>query len=144
MGNDEVYYALTLTAQGMSNAAYFSVAPTSNLTISQGGVTIGATAAATTFVSIYPNELQIQAAPGLISGGVTIVTSENHVAGRLEVSPPINVAAVLTFYGAGGQQLGQFILDPGSASGVFDFNTGGGGMLAGEALDVVKQKSGKN
>ena len=144
MSNGGVYYALTLTAQGMSTAAYMSVSPTSNLQISQGGVTIGATAAATTFVSIYPTELQVQAAPGLVSGGVTIVTSESNVAGRLEVSPPVNVAVTVTLYGAGGQQLGQYILDPGNASGIFNFNTDGKGMSAEDALDAVKQQSGRN
>jgi len=145
MSNGEVYYALTLTAQGMSNAAYFSMSPTSNLQISQGGVTLGGTAAATTFVSIYPTELQVQAAPGLISGGVTIITSENNVAGRLEVSPPVNVAVTVTLYGAGGQQLGQFILDPGVPSGVFNFPTGGNaGMSAADALNTVKQQTGRS
>jgi hypothetical protein len=143
MSNGAVYYALVLNAQGMSTAAYISVSPTSNLQISQGGVTIGATAAATTFVSIYPTELQIQAAPGLVSGGVTIVTSENNVAGRLEVSPPVNVAMTVTLYGAGGQQLGQYVLDPGNSSGIFNFNTDGQGMSAGDALDAVKRQAGK-
>lgn len=40
MFGNGTYYALTVTADGANTGAYYSVTPTSNLTISQGGVTL--------------------------------------------------------------------------------------------------------
>jgi hypothetical protein len=121
MSNGGSYYALTVVEQGASTAAYYSLTPTSNLEISQGGATFVPTATALTMVSIYPETLQIQAPAGSFSAGVTIVTSEDLIAGRLLVSPPVNVSVVVTLYGSGGQQLGQSILDPAVGSLVFSY-----------------------
>jgi len=121
MSNGARYYALTVVEQGASTTAYYSLTPTSNLEMSQGGVTMVPTAATATLVNIYPQTLQIQAPAGSFTAGVTIVTSDDRIAGRLLVSPPVNVAVIVTLYGAGGQQIGQSILDPAVGALVFSF-----------------------
>jgi len=139
----ESYYALTvMTTDAASTPAYYSLSPTSNLTISQGGVTLypSTPSQQAISVSVYPQTLQINAAAGLVSGGVTIITSASEVAGRLLISPPVNVAVAVTLYGNGGQQLGQFIADPGTGGGMFNFPVSGSdGMPAGDAADVVQK-----
>ena len=121
MSNGASYYALTVVEQGASTAAYYSLTPTSNLEMSQGGVTMAPTAASATLVNLYPQTLQIQAPAGSFTAGVTIVTGADRIAGRLLVSPPVNVAVVVTLYGVGGQQIGQSILDPAVGSLAFSF-----------------------
>lgn len=92
-----------------------------------------------TSVSIYPQTLQINAAPGYVNGGVTIITDAPSVDGRLVVSPPVDVAVAVTLYGNGGAQLGQFIADPGTGGGVFSFPVSGNGIPAGELGEVLKK-----
>ena len=121
MASTDIYYALTIVANGVSSAAYYSVTPTSNLSILQGGVTVGPTGSGAVMVNIYPQTLQIGAPAGSVSGAVTIVTSASEIAGRVMVSPPVNVSVVVTLYGAGGQQLGQAIVDPGTGSRTFSW-----------------------
>ena len=138
------YYALTVTTtDAASTGAYYSLTPTSNLTISQGGVTLYPSAASQQMisVSVYPQTLQINAAAGLVSGGVTIVTNASEVAGRLMISPPVNVAVAVTLYGNGGQQVGQYIADPGTDGGVFNFPISGPGeaIPPGEAQDTLQK-----
>ena len=135
------YYALTVTAQGAGTGAFYSLTPTSNLTISQGGVTLAPSAPSQQMVtvSVYPQMLQINAPAGSVSGGVTIITSASSVDGRVVVSPPVNVATVVTLYGNGGQQLGQYIADPGTGGGVFSFPVSGDGIPADEANGVLDQ-----
>lgn len=143
MSNGGNYYALTLSANGTNTSAYYSVNPTSNLQIAQGGVTMEPTGTATTMVNIYPEELQIQAPPGMVYGGVTIITDADLITGHLVVSPPVNVAVVVTLYGAGSTELGQLILDPYVGSGSFSFPSDPSkSMSASEALSVVKQRTG--
>ena len=125
------YYALTLNAIGTSSPAFYSVTPTSNLTISQGGATIApnpATSEGTT-VNIYPQTLQISGPAGLISAGVNIITSETTIAGRTVISPPVNVAVTVTLYGNGGAQIGQQVYDPGSGGGTFKFDAPSGSAI---------------
>ena len=121
MSNGASYYALTVVEQGASTTAYYSLTPTSNLEMSQGGVTMAPTAATAMMVNIYPQTLQIQAPAGSFNAGVTIVTSDDRIAGRLLVSPPVDVAVIVTLYGVGGQQIGQSILDPAVGSLEFSF-----------------------
>lgn len=120
MSIESYYYSLTVSQNGANTAAYFSVSPTSNLEFSQGGAQFMPTTASMTSVSVYPTTLQIQSPAGMMSAGVTIITSASEVAGRVLVSPPIDVATVVTLYGASGQ-IGQYIVDPGSGGGVFNF-----------------------
>ena len=71
------YYSLTVTTAGASStSAYYSLTPTSNLSFSQGGATLypSAPSQQVISVSVYPQTLQINAAAGGVSGGVTIVT----------------------------------------------------------------------
>lgn len=140
LGNG-TYYALTVTADGANTGAYYSITPTSNLTISQGGVTLAPSSPTQqmTSVSIYPQTLQINAAPGYVNGGVTIITDAPSVDGRLLVSPPVDVAVVVTLYGNGGAQLGQFIADPGTGGGVFSFPVAGDGIPASELGEVLRK-----
>ncbi len=141
MTTSGTYYALTVTAEGASTGAYYSVTPTSNLTISQGGVTMAPSAPSQQMitVSVYPQTLQINAPAGYVSGGVTIITSEPSIDGRLQVSPPVNVAVAVTLYGNGGVQLGQYIADPGTGGGVFSFPVSGGGIPANDTQAVLDQ-----
>ena len=121
MASTDIYYALTVVANGASTSAYYSVTPTSDLSILQGGVTVVPTAVGATMVNIYPQTLQINSPAGSVNGAVTIITGASKISGRLMVSPPVNVAVVVTLYGAGGGQLGQAILDPGSGSRTFSW-----------------------
>lgn len=121
MASTDIYYALTIDANGASTPAYYSVTPVPPLVFAQGGVTVTPTAIGTTMVNIYPQTLQISAPAGSLHGAVTIITGASEIAGRLMVSPPVNVAVVVTLYGAGGQQLGQAILDPAEGSRTFSW-----------------------
>ena len=139
-----MYYALTLNAQGTNAPAFYSLTPTSNLTISQGGATLvpSSPSASGVVVNIYPETLQLSAPAGLVSAGVTIITTESTIAGRVMVSPAVNVATVVTLYGAGGQQLGQTIVDPGVTSGAFSFPVGPGAAFPdpSAAQSLIAQK----
>jgi hypothetical protein len=139
------YYALTLGAEGTGAPTFFSLTPTSDLTISQGGATMAPSSpsASMIIVSVYPETLQISAPAGDLAAGVTIITNAGTIAGRVEVSPPVTVATVVTLYGAGGAQLGQSIVDPGVGSGTFEFPVSGEGIPdAATARQVIEQKIG--
>lgn len=123
------YYTLSIGEDGANTAAYYSVTPSSDLEFAQGGVTFAPTQAAATLVNVYPETLQIQSPAGSFIAGVTIVTSASEIAGRVLVSPPINVAVVITLYGAGGQ-IGQTTVDPGVGSKTFNFAVSGSDALS--------------
>ena len=141
-----MYYALTLDAKGTNAPAFYSLTPTSNLTISQGGATIAPSSpsASGIIVNVYPQTLQVSGPAGIISAGVTIITTENHIAGRVMVSAAITVATVVTLFGAGGKQLGQAIVDPGQTSTAFSWDVPAGSGLAdaAEAQSLIAQKIG--
>ncbi len=132
---------MTIRAAGASTQTYFSVTPTSDLQISQGGVTIYPTATSAVMVNIYPQTLQIQSPAGTTYGGVTIISSAPSIDGAVQVSPPINVATVITLYGNGGAQIGQSIIDPGVSSGAFHFPipASGGFPTAEIALSTISE-----
>jgi len=145
MANESFYYALSVQNSGASTPAYYSVSPTSNLTISQGGATFMPSAPSMTTVSIYPQTMQIQSPAGTMNGSVTIITDASEVAGRLIVSPPVDVATMVTLYGAGGVQLGQYIADPGTGGGTFKFPvTAAEGIPPADAPGVLKKLLGQN
>jgi hypothetical protein len=121
MASTDIYYALTIVANGAGTTAYYSLTPVPPLVIAQGGVTIVPTGTGATMVNIYPQTLQINAPAGSVNGAVTIVTGASEIAGKLMVSPPVDVAVIVTLYGAGGQQLGQAILDPETGSRTFSW-----------------------
>jgi hypothetical protein len=137
MADGTVYYAITITAQGTSFSAYISMTPTSDLTIAQGGVTFTPTQATLAMANIYPETLQLQAPAGAFTSGVTIITGASEIAGRVMVSPPVNVAVIVTLYGAGGQQLGQMIVDPGTGSKTFAFPVSGSNAIPAGDVDGV-------
>jgi hypothetical protein len=137
MADGTLYYAITVMAEGTSFSAYVSVTPTSNLTFLQGGVTFMPTAASLTMANIYPETLQLQAPSGGFSAGVTVVTAASEIAGRVMVSPPLNVAVIVTLYGAGGQQLGQMIVDPGTGSKTFAFPVSDSNAISAGDVDGV-------
>jgi len=127
------YYSLTVTMAGAaSTGAYYSLTPTSNLSFSQGGATLYPSAPSQQMitVSVYPQTMQVNAPAGGMNGGVTIVTNAGEVAGRILISPPVDVAVAVTLYGAGGVQIGQFIADAGTGGGVFSFPISGGQGIA--------------
>ena len=136
------YYSLTVTAQGADTGAYYSLSPTSNLTFTQGGATLYPSAPSQQMVSVsvYPQTLQINAAAGSVNGGANIVTDASSIDGRVLVSPPVNVAVAVTLYGNGGQQLGQFIADPGTGGGVFSFPVDGSQAIPADEAPAQLQK----
>ncbi len=124
MSNGGSYFSITIAVSGAGTSAYYALTPTSDLTISEGGVTFAPSSLSATMVNIYPQELQIQAPAGSFTAGVSVITSENVISGLVEVSPPVDVATVITVY-AGSQQIGQKIIDPAVGSGAFAFPIGG-------------------
>lgn len=112
------YYSITISASGFSNPAYFSLTPTSAVEIAQGGVTLTPTGVAETLVNVYPQTLQIQSPAGSVKGGVTIVTSDTHIAGMVQVSPPVEVPVTIQVWGS--KLLGTYTLDPNQQTGAFD------------------------
>jgi hypothetical protein len=141
----DTYYALTVTATGASTSAFYSVTPTSNLTIAQGGATLAPSAPSQQMihVSVYPQTFQIDAAAGDVNGGVNIIADVPSIDGRLVVSPPVNVAVVVTLFGNGGMQLGQFIADPGTGGGVFSFPVSENGIPADQAPGMLQKLLGR-
>jgi hypothetical protein len=137
MPEQYLYYALTLTTNGTTFAAYYSVTPTSDIQFSQGGVTITPTGNSVTMVNIYPQTLQIQAPAGSINAGVTIQTGASIIAGRVMVSPPVDAAVIVTLYGAGGTQLDQMIMDPGTGSQLFEWSVDAASAIKSDDLDSV-------
>ena len=115
------YYALTIAASGASTAAYYAVTPTSNLRILEGGATIEPKSPSATMVNVYPQTLQIQSPAGKLKGGVTIVTGESEIAGQVMVSPAVNTEVEVALYGAGGKQIGSYVMAPGATGGTFQF-----------------------
>lgn len=139
-GENDFYYALTLYASGTNISAYYSLTPDSNLQISQGGVTFTPTAAASTLANIYPTTLQVQSPPGTMNAGVTIVTGQGEISGRVNVSPAVDVPVVITAYGAGGKQLGQTIMDAGATVAMFAFPVDAASAIPpGEVGSVLKR-----
>jgi len=137
MAETTYYYALTLVANSSTIAAYYSVTPTSGIVFSQGGVTMVPSGSGAVMVNIYPETLQLQAPPGSINAGVTIETGASIIAGRIMVSPPVDVATVVTVYGAGGKELGQAIVDPGSGGVMFEFSVDATSAIPRDKLDGV-------
>ena len=139
----DTYYSLTVTTTDpASTGAYYSLTPDSNLTISQGGATLYPSAPSQQMisVSVYPQTLQVNAAAGAVNAGANIVTNAGQIAGRLLVSPPVDVAVAVTLYGNGGAQLGQYIADPGTSGGVFNFPVQPGqGISASDAPGVLQK-----
>ena len=54
MAATDLYYALTIIANGAGTPAYYSVTPAPTLSIAQGGVTVVPTGIGSTMVNIYP------------------------------------------------------------------------------------------
>ena len=135
----DMYYTLSLQVNGASTPAYYSITPTSNLTMLQGAASIAPSAAQSTMVALYPQTLNVQSPAGRMTASATIVTSESSISGRLLISPAVNVPVTLTLYGAGGQ-LGQQTYDPGSTGGVFDFPVSGGGFANAEEARAAIEK----
>lgn len=139
MADQTLYYALTISAEGTSTPAYYALTPTSNLEFSQGGVTFAPTAESLTMANFYPETLQLQAPAGSFNAAVTIVTGDSAITGRAMVSPPVDVAVVVTLYGAGGQQLGQMIIDPATDGKTFNFPVGSAQAIPrGELAGVLR------
>jgi hypothetical protein len=117
-------YGLTLTANGTSSAAYFSVNLATGGEFVQGGATIYPTQVSATVVSLYGTELAIESpAAAMMSGGATLTTTENLIAGRMVVSPAINVDTVLTLFGT--SQIGSVTLKAGETVSNFSFDVNG-------------------
>jgi hypothetical protein len=114
------YYSITISASGFANPAYFSLTPTSAVQIAQGGVTIAPIGPSATMVNIYPQTLQIQSPAGVMNGGVTVVTNDTHIAGTVQVSPPVEVSVTIQVWGT--KLLGTYTLDPNQQTGAFDIH----------------------
>src|SRR4051812_26290462 len=117
-------YGLTVTATGTSSAAYFSVNLATGGAFVQGGATIYPTELGATLVSLYTIELDIESpAASMMSGGATLTTTNNIVAGRVYVSPAVNVDTVLTLFGT--NPIGSVTLKAGETVANFSFDVSG-------------------
>jgi len=135
------YYTLTIGEEGANTGAYYSVTPDSNLQFAQGGAQFAPTAASAVLVNIYPQTLQLSAPPGSMSAGVTIITSAGTIAGRVMISPPVDVSVVLVLYGNGGQIGEPLIFDPGSGGGTFSWPVGDDeGLSQSDAVGLLQKK----
>lgn len=132
------YYALTLSANGTTSPAYMAVTPTSSLSIAQGGVTIVPTDMTATMVNIYPQSLQIQAPSGMVNAGVTIITNDTHVAGTVQVSPPVDVPVLIQVWGT--KLLGSYTLPAGQQTGVFDVPVSADDAIAPDDATKITQR----
>jgi len=137
MADPVYYYALTLIANDSTIAAYYSVTPTSGIEFSQGSVSILPNGSGAVMINVYPQTLQVQSPAGSINAGATIETSASIIAGRIMVSPPVDVATVVTLYGAGGRELGQAIVDPGAGGTMFEFSVDASNAIPSDDVDRV-------
>jgi hypothetical protein len=138
--HDKFHYALTVTVERASTAAYYALTPTSNLHIEEGSVTLTPQSASATMVTIEPEMLQIQAPAGSVHGGVTIGTDAVHIDGQVTVSPPVDTEVFVTLYGIGGKKIGEFVVAPGDGGGVFEFRVEAAQSLpADEAGDLLDE-----
>ena len=137
MSREHLDYALTITANHASTAAYYALTPTSNLSIEQGSVTLSPKSASATMVTIEPQMLQIQAPAGSVHGGITIGTAAERIDGQVTVSPPVDTEVKVTLYGAGGQQIGEFVVAPGDGGGFFEFSVSAAQAIPADEVEKV-------
>ena len=134
------YYTIGLTILNADSAAFYAIDPIPGLNILQGGFSCYPSGQGNMSVAIYPQVAQLNMpAADYIGGSVTIQTSAPSIDGSFTVSPPINVDAKLTLYGAGGQELGTVILAGGQPSVAFEWKVSpGSGMSQAEAKQAVE------
>jgi hypothetical protein len=132
------YYSLDLQTSGAArHATYFYVTVVgSESTFDGAGMTISPSVAQTTWFSYQSQSVQFQAPAARISGGITVVTPNQEVAGTIGVSPAIDVDTVLSIYGDGGM-LGSVTLSAGKTSTPFHFDVGGS---AGMSLENAQNR----
>jgi hypothetical protein len=127
-------YGISISVNGASTAANYNISLASDGTFVEGGVTIDPTAIAATLVSIYRNSMAISAPAASIGGGSTISTSADVVAGRVMVSPPVDVDTVVTLYGT--DSIGSYTLKAGETSGAFSWSVAGRPALQGHDTEA--------
>jgi len=117
-------YGITMVANGTSSAAYYSTSLATGGVFIQGGATIYPTTLGATLVTLVTSELSIESpAASMMSGGATLTTEKDVVAGRMYVSPPINADTVLTLFGT--SQIGSVTLNAGETVINFSFDVSG-------------------
>ena len=142
MATTDIYYALTVIANGAGTPAFYSLTPDPGLSIAQGGVTIVPTGNGSTMVNIYPQTLQISAPAGSVNGAVNIVTGASQISGRLMVSPPVNVAVVVTLcHPRSGDGQPRVFLAGGFESGAVAARRGEADRVAGAESQVVTARA---
>ena len=134
------YYSMQVSTQGTaSSTAFYYVNVLSPGALAGSAVTIYPTVAQATWFSYQQNSLQFQSPAGRASAGATVVTDSPRVGGTLGVSPAINVATVLSLYGAGGL-IGSVTLQAGQTSVPFDFQVSGSDSIAeGDVEESLKK-----
>ncbi|HEX3069143.1 MAG TPA: hypothetical protein VHX14_11250 [Thermoanaerobaculia bacterium] len=136
------FYGLTITVNGAASAtAYYSVSLASGGEFVQGGATLYPTAIGATFVSLYGIELSINAPAGKVSGAATLTTTGDIVAGRITISPPINVDTVVALYGT--SEIASVTVKAGEPGGAFAWTVSGNPGVSGTPksfLDNAMQK----
>lgn len=134
------YYTIGLKVLGVDTAAFYAINPVAGLDFFQGGFTCYPTDAGSMSVAVYPQIAQLQMPPAsYIGGSVSLQTIAPSIDGMFTISPPINVDAMLTLYGAGGQTIGTVILAGGESSVAFEWKVSPGqGMTADEAKSAVE------
>jgi hypothetical protein len=137
---NELDYALTVTANRASTAAYYAVTPTPPVRIASGSVTLEPKSPSATLVNILPQVLEIQAPEGSVHAGVTIVTGDSHIDGEIVISPPVDVEVEVSLYGAGGERLDTYVVASGDGGGVFQFHVSADQAIPpGEVAHLLKR-----
>lgn len=134
------YYTIGLTVVGAGTSAFYAINPVDGLDFFQGGFNCYPNGAGSVSVAIYPQVAQLQMpAAEYIGGSVSLQTLAPSIDGMFTISPPIDVDARLTLYGAGGQTIGTVILAGGEPSVSFQWKVSPGeGMSAEEAKSAVE------
>ncbi len=141
----ENYYGVQVQTGGATSTAYYWVTLTSAGSFDGAAVTIYPTSVGATYFNYRDVSVQWQSAPASrLSAGTTVVTSANNIAGTIGVSPAQSVALTLTVYGAGGQPIGSFTLQPGQEQGSFNFDVNQSQMMQkDEAMNFVSSTAAK-
>jgi hypothetical protein len=131
------FYGLTITVDGASSSmAYYSVSLVSAGLFIQGGVTVEPTAIGAMLVSLYGMELSINSPAGAISGAATLTTTGDIVAGRINISPAIDVDTVVSLYGT--SEIASVTVKAGETDGAFAWTVSGNpAMSSGSAKQFL-------
>jgi hypothetical protein len=121
MSDGTAFYSIALNAEGVTTFSFFQLAISSGVITNGGTSYVNPTNAQSTYSNFYATAISAQGSPaGVVTIGAAIKSSDP-VTGSVMVSPPTNVATVVTLYGLG-TTLGTYTLQAGQSSGNFSFH----------------------